>query len=139
MTKYFSAFNQDTFCIITHNALPPSNAGIGSILNIANANDIIPAKAIYNTRPHEANNFSQNLITHTGHVNQFKDPFISDPLNDTKLAHNFHRAENVKSICAQISLSHIQADICIGYLISWIDKLPEVMKAIHNIQLSSGH
>jgi hypothetical protein len=74
--KYFSFENLNTFWIITHNALPPSNAGMGSILNIANANEIIPANAIYNTRHHDSNNFSPNLTTHTGPVSQFKDHFI---------------------------------------------------------------
>ena len=95
--------------MVTHNALPPSSAGIGNILNIANANDIIPANAIYNIRHHDANSFCPNLITHTGPVSQFKDHFILDQFNDTNLYHNFHKAENVNHICAQISLTHIHA------------------------------
>jgi hypothetical protein len=108
-------------------------------LNIANANEIIPANAIYNIRHHDANKFSPNLTTHTGPVSQFSDHFILDQLNDTKLFHSFHKAEKVKSVCAQISLSHIQAAVCIGYLISCNDKFHEVVNAIHKIQLSSGH
>ena len=93
--------------MITHNALPPSNAGIGRILNIANANDIIPMNAMYNTRHHDDNKFSPNLTTQTGPVNQFKDHFILDQSNEIKLDHSFHKAENVNFICTQISLSHI--------------------------------
>jgi hypothetical protein len=45
IVKYFSFFNPNTFWIITLNVLQPSNAGIGKILKIAKASEIIPAKA----------------------------------------------------------------------------------------------
>jgi hypothetical protein len=45
MVKYFSFFNPNTFWMITLNVLQPSNAGIGKILKIAKASEIIPAKA----------------------------------------------------------------------------------------------
>lgn len=137
--KYFSFLNLNTFCIITHSALPQSKAGIGNMLNIANANDIIPAKARYNTRPPDSSNFHQNLTTHTGQVSQFKDHLICDQLNETKLFHKFHSAEKVNLVCAHISLSHIQIDCGSEYFISFKINVHDVENAIPNIQLSSGH
>lgn len=45
MLKYFSGFNFPIHWINTPSNLPPSNAGIGKTLNIAKANEIIPANA----------------------------------------------------------------------------------------------
>lgn len=45
MLKYFSGFNFPIHWINTPNNLPPSSAGIGKTLNIAKANEIIPANA----------------------------------------------------------------------------------------------
>lgn len=45
MLKYFSGFSLHIHWMITPSNLPPSNAGIGKTLNIANASDIIPANA----------------------------------------------------------------------------------------------
>ena len=52
MLKYFSGLSLPNHWISTHNNLPPSNAGIGSTLNIASASEIIHANARYNFRPH---------------------------------------------------------------------------------------
>jgi hypothetical protein len=41
--KYFSGLNLHIHCIKLHNILPQSRAGIGNILNIARAKDIIQA------------------------------------------------------------------------------------------------
>lgn len=41
--KYFSGFNLPIHWISTQSNLPPSKAGIGRTLNIASANEIIPA------------------------------------------------------------------------------------------------
>jgi hypothetical protein len=43
--KYFSGFILNIDCKIIQTALPQSNAGIGNILNIARANEIIAANA----------------------------------------------------------------------------------------------
>lgn len=43
MLKYFSGLSFAIRWMSTPSNLPPSNAGIGSILNIAKASDIIPA------------------------------------------------------------------------------------------------
>ena len=43
IVKYFSGLSLAIRWIITPSNLPPSNAGIGKTLNIANASDIIPA------------------------------------------------------------------------------------------------
>jgi hypothetical protein len=43
--KYFSGLSLNIACKIIHNALPQSKAGIGNILKIAKANDIIAANA----------------------------------------------------------------------------------------------
>jgi len=66
-------------------------------LNIAKAKDIIPAKAIYKTRPPEFSKFSQNFITQTGHVKPLNDHFIFDLSKDTRFFHNFQSAVKVKS------------------------------------------
>lgn len=41
--KYFSGLSLPIHWISTPNNLPPSNAGMGNTLNIASANEIIPA------------------------------------------------------------------------------------------------
>ena len=41
--KYFSALSLHARCIKLHNILPPSSAGIGNMLKIASARDIIHA------------------------------------------------------------------------------------------------
>ena len=51
MRKYFSAFILDIRCINTPRILPPSRAGIGRMLNIANPIEIIAAKAKSAFRP----------------------------------------------------------------------------------------
>lgn len=43
MLKYFSGLSLPIHWINTPNNLPPSNAGMGKILNIANASEIMPA------------------------------------------------------------------------------------------------
>jgi hypothetical protein len=45
--KYFSGLILNIDCKIIHIALHQSSAGIGNILNIAKANDIIAANARY--------------------------------------------------------------------------------------------
>jgi hypothetical protein len=81
--------------MITHTTLPQSNAGIGNILNIANANEIIHANARYNIRAQFSINFSHTLMTQTGHESEFNESLIFDQLNEIKLFPNVHNAENV--------------------------------------------
>jgi len=97
ITKYFSTLNHQIFCINTQIILPPSNAGIGSMLNIAKANEIIPANARYKTRRPLDKSISPNFTTPTGPVREPRDFFILDQLKDIKLLHNLHNAAKVKS------------------------------------------
>lgn len=74
--KYFSGLIFPILWINTHNNLPQSNAGIGKILNIASASEIIPANAKYSFHHPESNKASQSLITPAGPVNLLSDVFI---------------------------------------------------------------
>ena len=138
-TKYFSGLILNTFCIITPTTLPPSNAGIGKILNIASAKDIIQANAKYNIRALFSINFSQTLITHTGQDKEFNESFILDPSNDIKLFHNVHKAEKVNFHCSHISLNDISIALCTGNFISFKVRFHDDVNAIHNTQFVSGH
>ena len=50
--KYFSGLILNIDCKIIQTALPQSNAGIGRMLNIARASEIIAANAKYAVHPH---------------------------------------------------------------------------------------
>lgn len=103
MTKYFSAFMRPTYCIKTHKALPPSSAGIGSILKIASANEIIPAKARYIRTPLALKIVSPTLIIPSGHDRPSTDLLIFSLLNDKRFDHNLPNIRKVSLICVHIS------------------------------------
>jgi hypothetical protein len=92
----------------THTILHPSNAGIGRILKIARANEIIPANARYKVHHHVVRISPHIFTIHTGHESQFTDSHIFSPFSDAKLDPSLHNEEKVRSTCATISLRAAQ-------------------------------
>ena len=68
MLKHFSSLSLPIHWISTPNNLPPSNAGIGSTLNIAKASEIIPANPKYTFRPPDSRIISPNFTAPAGPV-----------------------------------------------------------------------
>ena len=108
IVKYFSFFNLNTLWIITLNVLQPSNAGIGKILNIAKANDIIQANAKNIVQSQLYNNSLRTTIIQTGHEREFRESCICFFSQENAFFKTHHKDENVSFHSAQISLSHIR-------------------------------
>jgi hypothetical protein len=130
--KYFSALSLHARCIKLHSILPPSSAGIGKILKIAKASEIIHANHKYAIQSCSCISLSQNFIAPAGHANLFTDSLILLPLNDNKSFHNFHKAFNVRLVSAFISCNHITIALFNGALISLISIFHDDIIDIHN-------
>jgi hypothetical protein len=105
--KYFSFFNQKTFCIITLNVLHQSNAGIGKILNIASANDIIHANAKNIVQSPLYNSSFRITIIQTGPEREFNESCLCTLSDEKAFFKTVHNDENVSFHSAQISFNHI--------------------------------
>lgn len=79
----------------THSHLPPSNAGIGSKLNTAKANDIIAPKARNCARIPRSTNTSPNLTAPTGHDIPLSSDFTVLTLHEKKLAQTLRNFDKV--------------------------------------------
>jgi hypothetical protein len=66
--KYFVGCIQLIFCIITDSNLPQSNAGIGNILNIASARDIMAANIRSIFDPPVSHIWEPIFAAHTGQL-----------------------------------------------------------------------
>ena len=139
MLKYFSTLNLPIHCIRVHNILPQSSAGIGNILKIARANDIIQANHKYHIRSLLSNSFSQNFTAHTGQDSLFTDSLIFVQSKDIKFFHNLHNTDKLNFVCACISFNHKTIDCFIGNLISFTCMLLDELIITHNKQLSIQH
>lgn len=84
MVKYFSGLSLPAPWIMTHNNLPPSNAGIGNTLKIASASEIIPANPKNSFRPQVLSNDSPTFITPAGPVSLLTDVLILAPSKDKR-------------------------------------------------------
>jgi hypothetical protein len=135
--KYFSGLSFPIHWIKTPSSLPPSSAGKGMILNIANAKEINPAKPRYNFRPHSFNNVSPSFTAPTGPVNLLNAHLILVPLNDRRFHHKLHNALMVNFVSAPISCSPASIALPSGNLISLILTLFSISKLTHKIQSSS--
>lgn len=140
MLKYFSGLSLAIHWMSTPSNLPPSNAGIGSTLNIANAREIIPANPRYSFRPPMLNSVSQNFMAPAGPVSLLSDVFILVPFIDIKSLPNVPNAEKVSAVWAFISFAPIHMALNSGNLMLSVDKFPSLdcANATHNIQLSFG-
>lgn len=137
MVKYFSGFSLPIHWINTPSSLPPSNAGIGRTLNIANANDIMPAKARYNFRPPACSNASPNLMAPAGQVSLLREPFILSLLSESRSLPKLPKAENVSTNCAFTSLTPTRIAVKNGNLIGLRLSSP-AWKVSQRMQLSAG-
>jgi hypothetical protein len=124
IVKYFSGLSLAIHWISTPSNLPPSSAGIGKTLNIANASEIMPANPKYNFRHHSSYNFSQNLIAHAGHVNLLSDVVILSLLSEIRSFHKVPSAENVSIVCVLISFVLIRIAVSNGNFIGLMSNAP---------------
>ena len=125
MVKYFSGLSLPIHWMITPRNLPPSNAGNGKILKIANAKEIMPANAKNNLNHHSFKSVCQIFTAPTGPVSLLSTFFIFVPSKEMRFLPSVPSVTNVRSASARISLSPIHNDFHNGNLISWIAKLPE--------------
>ena len=103
MRKYFSAFILDIRCINTPRILPPSSAGIGRILNIANHIDIIAAKARSAFRPALWRMSSAILTAQTGPEREDTHSCTFSLSKENNLDPRFPNHWKVSENCAPIS------------------------------------
>jgi len=93
--KYFSSFNLSHDWIKNPNNLPPSSAGIGKILNIARANEIIPNKARNLVHWSSSTSCCTIFVTHTGDDKLFVASLILSLSKENKFFPSCHRSTKV--------------------------------------------
>ena len=123
IVKYFSFFNPNTFWIITLNVLQPSSAGIGKILNIARAKEIIQANAKNIVHSPLYINSLRITITQTGPEREFNESCLCTLSEEKAFFKTVPNDENVNFHSAQISFNHIHIALCNGYFIGFRFKL----------------
>lgn len=101
----FSSLMRKSFCKITAQNLPPSTAGIGRILKIANARESIPPKPRKISGPKASKSFSPNFTAPTGQVSWLRADFVSFALNEKSFEPIRQREVIVRSRSAFISLN----------------------------------
>ena len=101
----FSSLIRKSFCKITAQNLPPSTAGIGRMLKIANARESIPPKPRKISGPKASKSFSPNFTAPTGQVSWLRADFVSFALNEKSFEPIRQREVIVRSRSAFISLN----------------------------------
>lgn len=135
--KYFSGLSFAIHWMSTPRSLPPSSAGKGMILKIANAKEINPAKPRYNFRHHSLSKVSPSFTAQTGQVNLLSAIFIFFPLKERRLDQRLPNALKVSFVSAPISWSPASIALPRGNCISLILTVSLIAKLIHKRQSSS--
>jgi hypothetical protein len=122
--------------MITPNNLPPSNAGIGNRLNIANPSDNNPPNTKNMIHPHSANTNCHTLAAPIGHESLFT---VSHLCAVPSCLNIFPSPLSVNLVCSLISCNDAHMALKNGNLIGSISYQTLHHSETHNTQESCGH